>query len=308
MKEKPMPRGAKPAKPTTRARPAARKKPKTRVRDLEKRLAEGTERERATSEILRLISSSPTDLQLVMDTVAERAARLCGASDAQIFRLDGDSFHLAASHGPLPPAQLVPVTRGSVAGRAVIDRQTIHIRDLAALPHSEFPDSLAKGLGRRTVVAVPLVRDGVSIGAILIRRLEVRPFSDRQVRLLETFADQAVIAIENVRLLSELHQKNEALTQAHAQVTEALEQQTATAEILGVISRSPTDVQPVFDTIVRNARTLCGGDSAAVLTYGGEQLHIEALDNPDPERVAALRHAYPMPARRLKDMPPAARF
>src|SRR5207247_3255069 len=111
--------------------------------------------------------------------------------------------------------------------------------------------------GVRTVLAAPLLREGAGIGVILIRRLEIRPFTDKQIELLKTFADQAVIAIENVRLFKELREKNEALTLAHAQVSETLEQQTATAEILRVISSSPTDVQPVFDVIVERAVRLC---------------------------------------------------
>jgi signal transduction histidine kinase len=221
-------------------------------------LTEAREQQVATAEILRLISSSPTDLQLVMDTVSERAARLCDASDAQIFRLDGGAFRLAASHGPLPPARQVPVTRGSVAGRAVIDRQTIHIRDIATEPSSEFPDSLAKGAGVRTVLAAPLLREGVPIGVIVIRRMEVRPFSDKQLALLQTFADQAVIAIENVRLLKE--------------TKEALEQQTATGEILRVISSSPTDIQPVLDAIAESAARLCAAHDAIVLRLDGDVL------------------------------------
>src|SRR5258705_1605854 len=134
-------------------------------------------------------------------------------------------------------------------------------------------------------------REGDPIGAIMVARAEPGPFSDNEIALLQTFADQAVIAVENVRLFKELETRNRDLT-------EALEQQTATAEILRVISQSQTDVQPVFDRIVQNARPLCGADSAAVLTYDGEQLHIESLDNSDLERADALRQAYPMPATR----------
>ncbi len=235
---------------------------------VQRSLTEALEQQAATSEILRVISSSPLDLQPVMDTVAEHAARLCEASDAQIFRLDGDAFHLAASHGPLPPARLVPVTRGSVAGRAMIDRQTIHIRDFSTEPISEFPDSLAKGSGVRTVLAAPLLREGVPIGVIVIRRMEVRPFSDKQLALLQTFADQAVIALENVRLFTELEARNRDLT--------------ATSEILKVISSSPTDVQPVLDTVVEHAGRLCSARDAQIFRREGERLRLVAHHGPIP--------------------------
>src|SRR5262249_14428970 len=143
----------------------------------------------------------------------------------------------------------------------------------------------------RTVLSVPMLREGVVIGVITIRRPDVQPFTDKQVELVTTFADQAVIAIENVRLFKELQTSNRDLT-------EALDQQTATSQILRVISSTPTHVGPVLGTIVRNARRLCAADSAGVLTYDGTLIHIEALDNDDAERSDALRRAYPLPANR----------
>ncbi len=236
-------------------------------------LTESLEQQTATSEILGVIASSPTDIQPVLDTIAESAARVCSANDALIRLVEGNSFQLAAHHGSIVPGAGFSrtITRGSPIGRAVVDRQTIHVHDIATDVENEYPESKTSQLisGARTLLATPLLREGVSIGVILIRRTEVRPFTDKQIALLKTFADQAVIAIENVHLFQELQTSNR-------QLTESLEQQTATSEILGVIASSPTDVQPVLDTIAESAARLCEADDAIVRRLDGNVIRLVA--------------------------------
>ncbi len=224
-------------------------------------LKESLEQQTATSEILGVIASSPTDIQPVLDVVAENAARLCDATDAVIHRVDGDKLRPVANYGPLPGRggrESIPIDREHIPARAIIDRQTLHIHDLAAVPEDDLPARFARSVGVRTVLATPLLREGIPIGTIHIRRLEVRPFTDKQIKLLETFAAQAVIAIENVRLFRELK--------------ESLEQQTATSEMLGVIASSPTDIQPVLDVVAKNAARLCDSDDAQIINVDGDMV------------------------------------
>jgi signal transduction histidine kinase len=258
-------------------------------------LTEALEQQTATAEILRVISRSPTDIQPVLDAVAESAARLCAAHDAIIIRREGGMLRRVAHRGAIaPPAVLVfPVTRDTVGGRTVHDRRPIHVVDLQA-ETEEYPvgGPTAQQTGSRTVLGVPLLRDGDAIGAIHLRRTEVQPFTDSQIALLQTFADQAVIAIENVRLFTELKEKNHALT-------EALEQQTATAEILRVISNSPSDLQPVFDTIVRHAAQLCGAAFGGLHRLAGGRVTLDAQYGvPADELTVLQRDVFPLPLSR----------
>ena len=265
-------------------------------RELEARNAELTElleQQTATAEILRVISSSPTDLQPVLNAVAERAVRLCEAYDAVIFRPDGDVLRRVAHQGEIPAVSTLPLVRGTAGGRSVMERRTIAVDDILAAA-DEYPEGseAARPLGFRSVLSVPLLREGEAIGVISVRRSAVQTVhADRQVELLETFANQAVIAIENVRLFQELETRNRALT-------ETLEQQTATSEILRVISGSTTDAQPVFDTIGGSARRLCEATLSAVLLLEAGQLTIGSVQGADLAGVDSVRRMFPRPAAR----------
>jgi GAF domain-containing protein len=243
---------------------------------------EALERQTATSEILRVISGSPTDVQPVFEAVAKNAATLCQAQFCHVFRFDGTLLHIAAHYGLLPEGLKALQLRypaapgdGSAAGRSILSGHVEQIPDISA--DAEYRHSpTAAIMNYRSIVAVPMLRDGVPVGCIVAGRSSTGSFPERLVGLLQTFADQAVIAIENVRLFTELQEKNLALTQAHAQVTQSLEQQTATGDILNVISRSPTDVQPVLDTVVEHASRLCSARDAQIFRRDGAVLRLVA--------------------------------
>jgi signal transduction histidine kinase len=241
-------------------------------------LKESLEQQTAMSEILGVIASSPTDIQPVLDAVAESAVRLCAAEDASIRLVDGNLLRLGAHYGTISMAgaeQDRPMNRQSVMGRAAVDRQLIHFEDLQLVNDTEFPGNRVPSRDIHTMLATPLLREGVAIGVIGLRRTEIRPFTDKQISLLKTFADQAVIAIENVRLFKALQERN-------AELREALEHQTATSEVLGIISRSPTDVQPVLDAIVESAARVCGVDDVVLRLREADGLFVQAHFGPVP--------------------------
>jgi len=255
-----------------------------KVEERTRELSEALEQQTATAEILRVISSSPTDIQPVLDAVAESAARLCDASDVIVRRVDGDVYRLVAHFGSVPvtAANIAPlIARRSVGGRAIRERRTIHIHDvLDAHVREEYSEGLffAQSEEYRTLLVVPLVREDTAIGTIAIRRPEVRPFSDKQIKLLETFAAQAVIAIENVRLFRE--------------ISEALERQTATSEVLKVISRSTFDLEPVLESLVENARKLCDADRATISRADKDGNYVSVIERalePNPEYLAYVQ-------------------
>src|SRR5262249_48928694 len=254
-------------------------------------VTEALDQQTATSEVLQVISSSPTDIQPVLNTVAASSARLCEAQDTHIYLVDGDVLRLAAHYGPLPSGVVgestLPLIRGTLNGRAVIERRVAQIADVQN-EVQEFPEGAASArrYGHRTALIVPLLREGVAIGTISLRRAEVRLFSERQVALLQTFADQAVIAIENVRLFTELQASNRELTTA-------LDKQTATSDILRVISQSQTDVQPVFDAILASAVRLLAAYSGVLTRIVGDQIVLAALTRTDGAGDAATRALFP---------------
>jgi GAF domain-containing protein len=258
-------------------------------------LRESLQQQTATADVLKVISRSTFDLQIVLDTLAESAAQLCEAYDSIIYLRHAEFLRASAHYGPVPldrsdadgSKQGLPLGRGWVSGRAVVDRAPVHINDLQASA-AEFPDGSKVA---RTILAVPLLRQNEAIGVLTIRRLEVKPFTDKQIELVTTFADQAVIAIENARLFDEVQARTRELS-------ESLEQQTATSEVLSVISSSVADAQPVFEIIAKSVARLCGSRFCHVYRFDGELIHFAATYGYEGEAVEALQRGYPIPPGR----------
>ncbi len=261
-------------------------------RGLEKRLAEALDEQTATREILQVIGRSRSDVQPVFEAIVDSAVQLCGADVGNVTRFDGEWVHLAAMHADAAGIdrlrKLFPARpSGALASlRSIRDRSVAHIPDV--LEDKEYKDKqAARAAGFRAVLSVPMLRDGQAIGSLSVGRAVPGAFTERQIALLKTFADQAVIAIENVRLFQELEARNDELM-------ESLGHQSATVEILRVISGSPTDVQPVFDTIAKNAARLCEAQFCFVFRFDGELLHFMAHQGVTAEGVEAVRRGYPM--------------
>ena len=253
-------------------------------------LSESLEQQTAISDILRAMSSSPGDVKPVFASVAEHAARICEAQIVDVLIVEGDKLHYAAEFGKfgrILHGDTAPLNRDSVMGRSICDKQPVHVADLQSADH-DFPlgREFALALGHRTTLAVPLIREDRALGTILVRRAEVRPFDDKHIALLKTFADQAAIAIENARLLNELRQRTEDLR-------ESLEQQTATSDVLQVISSSPGDLQPVFKSMLSNALRICEAQFGNLLLFDGRGLLPAELHN-SPAAFAELFKSGPL--------------
>jgi len=250
-------------------------------------LRESLQQQTATADVLKVISRSTFDLKAVLNTLVESAARLCEADAAAIARQKGINYHLVAMHGfpsgfneyietlPMEPG------RGSVTGRVLREGKPVHITDVLADPEYTLAEAQKKG-GFRTMLGVPLLREGSPIGVLHVVRKTVRPFSDKQIELVETFADQAVIAIENVRLFDEVQARTRELS-------ESLERQTATSEVLQVVSSSPGELKPVFDAMLRNAVRICGAKYGMLSLCKGEEAWSVAMYGVEPALVEKLQ-------------------
>jgi class 3 adenylate cyclase/putative methionine-R-sulfoxide reductase with GAF domain len=265
-------------KPRSAAKPGRSRAPSTA--ELQKQLAEALEQQTAASEVLKIISSSPGDLQPVFQAMLESAVRVCEAKFGHMYLYEQDAFRLVANLNV--PAPLVEFQErrdsflprsGGLLERVLQHKRVIRVADAMT---SDFTDHLSQLGGQRSLIAVPLLKNEALIGVIVIYRQEIRPFTDKQIELVENFAAQAVIAIENTRLLNELHQRTDDLS-------EALEQQTATSEVLKVISGSPGELQPVFNAMLENATRICDAKFGNLLMYRGDAFEVVALHGAPPD-------------------------
>jgi GAF domain-containing protein len=266
-------------------------------------LASALEYQTATSDVLKVISGSSFDVQPVFETIVATAARLCGADSALITNREGDGHRVAATFAETPEfdafirGRLLAADRGTVVGRTALEGQVVQVADVASDP--EYTATEALTLGKtRTVLGVPLLREGVVVGTIGLGRNRVQPFTNRQIELVRTFADQAVIALENARLLGELQQRTDELAARNSEFGERIEHQSATIDVLKVMSASPGDPQPVFDLIARRARELCNASGASLHEFDGELIHLRSLAGAAtfgaPDAVEAYRRLFPM--------------
>ena len=249
---------------------------------LTRELKEALEQQNATSEVLQVISGSPSDLEPVFSTMLEKAVRICGASFGNIYRWDGEALNIVASYNtaaafaeqrrkePFRPRPVNPV------GQMIESKKTVHVHNMAETEAYLSGDPVAvasvKIAGARTGLAVPMLKDNELIGAFTLGRQEIRDFSERQIALVTNFANQAVIAIENARLLNELRERT-------TDLTEALKQQTATSDVLQVISTSPGDLEPVFATMLENAVRLCEANFGDIYRWKDGGLRLLAQHN-----------------------------
>ena len=274
-KAAPLKRGSVPKDARRRSSSAAGRE--AEVARLARELNKAAQQQTATADVLKVISRSTFDLQAVLNTVVETAARLCGADKAAIQMRDGQVFRIRSNYGysreALENALAHPLKadRSSTTGRVAMEGKAVHICDVLADPEYRAT-GYQQTIGFRTILGVPLLRRGTTIGVFALSRDEVNPFTEKQIELVTTFADQAVIAIENARLLNELRQRTDDLT-------ESLEQQTATSNVLEVISRSAFDLNAVFETVVESSARLCGADRAMIHRFDGEVLRIASAFN-----------------------------
>src|SRR6516164_6230804 len=267
--------------------------PETEVTRLARERDEALEQQAATAEVLKALSHSTFDLQSVLESLLEKAVRLCDAEKGLIYRQDGDVYRVAASYGhsdefleKVVKPNPIGTDRSSATGRVVVERRVVHIHDILADPEYHWGKDQRDHEGmHRTILAVPMLKGDAIIGVIVIRRTQVLPFTDKQIELVKNFAAQAVIAIENTRLLSELRQRT-------TDLTESLEQQTATAEVLRVISSSPGDLTPVFNAMLENATKLCGAEFGLFYLDDGDLTRIAAAYNVPPALAATQNVPY----------------
>jgi hypothetical protein len=266
---------------TVRPRSSSAASKETTVARLARERDEALQQQRATADVLKVISRSTFDLQAVFQTLIDSAARLCRAEKANILRLrDGKLQHVAVygfqqSYLDYMRSHPLGLDRGSISGRAVLERGIVHVDDVLADPEFTLVENQKLG-SFRTALGVPLMREGIPIGVMFLTRVTVDPFSQQQIDLVTTFADQAVIAIENTRLFDAEQQRTRELT-------ESLEQQTATSEVPRVISRSPNDLNPVFQTMLMNATRLCEAKFGILTLYEGDaRFRVVAMHNAPP--------------------------